>query len=75
VENDDALLARLWPEGYQARPEQVILFEIEAWDTNCPQHIPQMFHAEDVGRTILQFQARIRELEAELAALKAGNAG
>ena len=75
VENDDALLARLWPEGYQARPEQVILFEIEAWDTNCPQHIPQMFHAEDVGRTILQFQARIRELEAELAVLKAGKAG
>jgi predicted pyridoxine 5'-phosphate oxidase superfamily flavin-nucleotide-binding protein len=75
VENDDALLARLWPEGYQARPEQVILFEIEAWDTNCPQHIPQMFHAEDVGQTILQFQARIRELEAELAALKSGKAG
>ena len=75
VENDDALLARLWPEGYQARPEQVILLEIEAWDTNCPQHIPQMFHAEDVGQTILQFQARIRELEAELAALKSGKAG
>jgi hypothetical protein len=30
-----------------------------------------MFHAEDVGNTILQFQARIRELEAEVAALKA----
>jgi uncharacterized protein len=70
VEGDEALLARLWPEGYQARPEQVILFEVEAWDTNCPQHIPQMFHAEDVGRTIEQFQARIRELEAEVAALK-----
>ena len=70
VEGDDALLARLWPEGYQARPEQVILFEIEAWDTNCPQHIPQMFHAEDVGQTIQQFQARIRELEAQVAALK-----
>ena len=49
VEGDAALLARLWPEGYEARPEQVILFEVEAWDTNCPQHIPQMFHAEDVG--------------------------
>ena len=70
VEGDEALLARLWPEGYQARPEQVILFEIEAWDTNCPQHIPQMFHAEDVGQTIQQFQARIRELEAQVAALK-----
>ena len=52
VEGDAALLARLWPEGYEARPEQVILFEVEAWDTNCPQHIPQMFHAEDVARTI-----------------------
>ena len=75
VEDDEELLARLRPEGYPARPEQAILFDIEAWDTNCPQHIPQMFHAEDVGRTILQFQARIRELEAELAALKAGKAG
>jgi predicted pyridoxine 5'-phosphate oxidase superfamily flavin-nucleotide-binding protein len=71
VEDDPALLARLWPEGYAARPEQIILFEIGAWDTNCPQHIPQMFHAEDVGRTIVQLQTRIDELEAELAALKA----
>jgi predicted pyridoxine 5'-phosphate oxidase superfamily flavin-nucleotide-binding protein len=70
VESDAALLLRLWPEGYEARPEQVILFEIEAWDTNCPQHIPQLFAAEDVARTILQFQARIRELEAEVAGLK-----
>ncbi len=70
VEDDAALLAKLWPEGYKARDEQVILFELEAWDTNCPQHIPQMFHAEDVGRTIVQFQERIKELEAEVAALK-----
>jgi predicted pyridoxine 5'-phosphate oxidase superfamily flavin-nucleotide-binding protein len=70
VEDDPALLDRLWPDGYAARPEQVILFEVEAWDTNCPQHIPQMFHAEDVGRTIVQLQTRISELEAELAALK-----
>ena len=75
AEDDAALLARLWPEGYQARPEQVIVFEIEVWDTNCPQHIPQMFHAEDVGRTILQLQTRIDELEAEVAALKARRAG
>jgi predicted pyridoxine 5'-phosphate oxidase superfamily flavin-nucleotide-binding protein len=71
VEDDAALLARLWPEGYAARPEQAILFEIDAWDTNCPQHIPQMFHAEDVGRTIIELQTRIEALEAELAALKA----
>jgi predicted pyridoxine 5'-phosphate oxidase superfamily flavin-nucleotide-binding protein len=74
VADDPALLARLWPEGYDARPEQIILFEVEAWDTNCPQHIPQMFHAKDVGHTIQQFQARIRELQAEVAGLKAAAA-
>ena len=75
VENDPDLMARLWPEGYKARGEQTILFEVEAWDTNCPQHIPQMFHAEDVGHTIQQFQERIRELEAEVAALKETQGG
>jgi predicted pyridoxine 5'-phosphate oxidase superfamily flavin-nucleotide-binding protein len=75
VEDDAALLGRVWPEGYAARPEQVVLFEIEAWDTNCPQHIPQMFHADDVGRTIVQLQGRIQELEAEVAALMAASAG
>ncbi len=71
VEEDAALLARLWPEGYAAQPEQIILFEIAAWDTNCPQHIPQMFHADDVGRTIVALQTRIEELETQVAALKA----
>jgi predicted pyridoxine 5'-phosphate oxidase superfamily flavin-nucleotide-binding protein len=75
VEDDPNLLARLWPEGYAARPEQVVLFEVEAWDTNCPQHIPQMFHADDVGRTIVQLQTRIEELEAEVATLKAAQPG
>jgi uncharacterized protein len=75
VEDDPALLASLWPEGYAARPEQIVLFEIDAWDTNCPQHIPQMFHAEDVGRTVVQLQARIAELEAEVAAHRVQHAG
>jgi hypothetical protein len=30
-----------------------------------------MFHADDVGRTIVGLQTRIEELEAEVAALKA----
>jgi uncharacterized protein len=70
VTDDAALLAKLWPEGYQARPEQVIVFTLAAFDQNCPQHIPQMFHAEDVARTVTAQAARIAELEAELAELK-----
>lgn len=70
VEGDAALEQRLMPEGYRARPEQVILFEIEAWDSNCPQHIPQMFHADDVRAALAERDARIAALEAELAALR-----
>jgi uncharacterized protein len=70
VEDDPALLRSLMPQGYRARPEQVILFRISAWDTNCPQHIPQKFDAADVAAALATRDARIVELEAELAALK-----
>jgi predicted pyridoxine 5'-phosphate oxidase superfamily flavin-nucleotide-binding protein len=70
VDDDPALMASLMPGGYKARPEQVILFKIAAWDTNCPQHIPQKFDAADVAAALAARDARIAELEAELAALK-----
>ena len=70
VDDDPALLKSLMPQGYKARPEQVILFRISAWDTNCPQHIPQKFDAADVAAALASRDARIAELEAELAALK-----
>lgn len=70
VADDPALAAALMPEGYRARPEQVILFEVEAWDVNCPQHIPQKIDAAAVAAGLAKRDVRIAELEAELAALK-----
>ncbi|MBR0957917.1 pyridoxamine 5'-phosphate oxidase family protein [Bradyrhizobium japonicum] len=70
VEDDEALTTSLMPKGYRARPEQVILFKITAWDTNCPQHIPQKFDAGDVAAALAARDQRIAELEAEVAALK-----
>src|ERR1051325_2914275 len=70
VEDDPALTQSLMPKGYRARPEQVIVFKITAWDTNCPQHIPQKFDAADVAAALGARDERIAELEAELAALK-----
>jgi predicted pyridoxine 5'-phosphate oxidase superfamily flavin-nucleotide-binding protein len=70
VDDDPALLKSLMPVGYKARPEQVILFKISAWDTNCPQHIPQKFDAADVAAALASRDARIAELEAELAKSK-----
>jgi hypothetical protein len=67
VDDDPALLQSLMPQGYKARPEQVILFSISAWDTNCPQHIPQKFDAADVAAALAARDARIAELKAELA--------
>jgi len=70
VDDDPALLKSLMPAGYKARPEQAVVFRIAAWDTNCPQHIPQKFDAADVVAALATRDARIAELEAELAALK-----
>jgi len=72
VEGDAALMARLMPEGYNARPEQVILFTVAAWDSNCPQHIPQRFDAADVAAALAERDARIAVLEAEVARLRGG---
>jgi predicted pyridoxine 5'-phosphate oxidase superfamily flavin-nucleotide-binding protein len=70
VADDPALTKSLMPQGYKARPEQVILFKVSAWDTNCPQHIPQKFDAADVAAALASRDARIAELESELALSK-----
>jgi len=69
ISDDPALIATLMPGGYPARGEQAVLFEVEAWDVNCPQHIPQKLDAADVAAALAQRDARIAELEAEVAAL------
>jgi predicted pyridoxine 5'-phosphate oxidase superfamily flavin-nucleotide-binding protein len=70
VEGDAALQAQLMPAGYRARPEQVLLFTVTAWDVNCPQHIPQRFEAADVATALETRDRRIAELEAEVARLR-----
>ena len=74
VEDDDELLARLRPSQGGSVAERVIVFEIEAWDRNCPQHIPQLVAVEDVQEAVLRLQDRIASLEAELAEARAGAA-
>ena len=69
IEDDPDRLARLTPPGYRARPEQVILFTVSAWDMNCPQHIPQRFEAADVAAALAERDARIAALEGEMSRL------
>jgi predicted pyridoxine 5'-phosphate oxidase superfamily flavin-nucleotide-binding protein len=70
IEGDSGLVARLMPEGYDARPEQAIVFTVKAWDVNCPQHIPRMLPAADVAATLAERDRRIATLEAEIARLR-----
>lgn len=64
VEDDPQILDRVRDPDYPATVERAIVFEIEGWDWNCPQHIPIRYSAADIEA----MQARIRELENMLAA-------
>tara|TARA_R110002167_G_scaffold258171_3_gene464730 strand:- start:85 stop:690 length:606 start_codon:yes stop_codon:yes gene_type:complete len=72
IEDDPKLLEKLMPGSYQARHEQVVVFEVFTWDVNCPQHIPVRIDAEDVQLALAERDARIAELKAKLATAGAG---
>lgn len=73
IEGDDDLLSKLSNPGYRARPERVIVFTIEAWDQNCPQHIPRMLPFDEVAEAFGRMQKRIADLETENARLRRGS--
>jgi hypothetical protein len=73
VEDDAELLERLVEPEYKAKPERAVVFEIEAWDVNCPQHITPRYTEGQIAPAIAKLQARIDELEAEVAWLKTGS--
>jgi predicted pyridoxine 5'-phosphate oxidase superfamily flavin-nucleotide-binding protein len=70
VEDDPALLQQLADPAYEGRPEQAIVFRIQAWDINCPQHIPRRFDVEQVASAVGALQTRIDALERENAELR-----
>lgn len=70
VENDPPLVQSLMPEGYKARPEQAFILTVSAWDSNCPQHIPQRFEAADVAAALEERDRRIEELTKRLKDLE-----
>ncbi len=72
VEGDAALLDRLVEPGYRARPERAFVIDVEAWDSNCPQHIPLLYDEETVRQATDRLVERIAALEAENAELRSG---
>ena len=71
VEDDAALVAKLFDDGYKARPERAILFTIEAWDVNCSQHIVTRYTEAQLEDAFNDVRKHIATLEAENARLRA----
>ncbi len=66
VTEDSELMARLTDADYDAVPEQAVVFEITAWDVNCPQHITPRYTQAEVGEIVAPLKRRIEELESRL---------
>lgn len=46
---DPALARAVALPGYRARVERIAVFAVEAFDWNCPQHIPRRYSEEEVA--------------------------
>ena len=67
VTQDVELIDRLTDSAYPAEVERGIIITIEAMSWNCPQHIPLKYSEAEVKAQTEPLEAKIKELEAELA--------
>ncbi|GAA0782045.1 pyridoxamine 5-phosphate oxidase [Roseibium denhamense] len=70
AKDDPELIATLTTPGYRAFPERAVVLTVEAFDWNCPQHIPRRFTLDELAPNFNALQNRIAELEAENEELK-----
>ena len=71
IENDPALMEKLVDPSYRARPERAIVLIIQAWDTNCSQHITERYTRNEVAVAVDGLRQRLAAQEAENAKLRA----
>lgn len=72
VEDDTDLLDQLRDRDYPGKVERAIVFTIEAWDINCPQHIHKRFSQSQIAPVIEELRAKIADLEEQLRQAKSG---
>ena len=67
VENDPELIEQLRMPDYPANIERAVLFTVEAFSQNCPQHIPVRYSETELQTAVdaatAPLLARIKELE------------
>jgi uncharacterized protein len=70
LKENTELLEKLDIGEYKYAPERMMLFHIEAFDWNCPQHISPRFTVDEIKVAMQPQLVRIDELEKENLSLK-----
>ncbi|MGK7928303.1 MAG: pyridoxamine 5'-phosphate oxidase family protein [Spirulina sp.] len=68
--DDPEIIEQLKMPDYHAEVKRGFLITVEAWDWNCPQHIPQKYSEAEVAEMLAPLQTRIAELEARVQELE-----
>ena len=68
IADDPDTLHRLTPDG--AKADRAFLISVDAWDLNCPKHIPDLYRDDVIRAVTAKLTQRIAQLEAENAELK-----
>lgn len=63
VEGDDELLNRLIDSDYVAKPERTFVFQVQALDVNCPQHIKPRWTEEEIAPAFAELRTRVKQLD------------
>ena len=68
--NDQKLYDMLKPEDYKLRPERMMVFEIQAYDWNCPQHITARYTTQEIDEALVPQKEYIVNLENKVKMLE-----
>lgn len=71
LKDNPELFKQLDPSAYPHRPERMMLFHIQAYDWNCPQHITPRYTLAEIQEALAPQQAYLESLEKEVLALRA----
>tara|TARA_B100000809_G_scaffold238103_1_gene258561 strand:+ start:291 stop:905 length:615 start_codon:yes stop_codon:yes gene_type:complete len=70
LDDTSELFKTLNLDNYKFRPERMMVFHIEAYDWNCPQHITPRYTVEEINEAFTPQNEYIVKLETELKTLK-----
>jgi len=68
----DQLLQAHFESGYKAEPKRVVSITVDAFDWNCPQHVPLRIDFEHVEALLREQDSHIAALQAQLSAINPG---